>query len=301
MMKLKRYLKPYIGFALAAIVLMFCQAAVDLNLPNLMSDIVNVGIQQGGITEAAPKAVSAEGLQLMSAFMSEEDRALAQSQYVLAEQANMTADEWDRFVTDWPKVSDTDVYRQIPNLDDSTQAQLDSAFSRASYALMTVVKDLAEQSGQDIAAGDTDSKAMDMSKLGELVPVLAMLPQLPRWGGFGAALSVLPVLFFCLWLVVFYKENAANPILWAYGMEILAIAMCLLAVFRLSAYLFYRAKPRQTIFACMLALITSLATLTDSVSLGARAVLGGWGIGAAVMCWVIINNFVPPAPEEDTY
>ena len=80
-------------------------------------------------------------------------------------------------------------------------------------------------------------------------PVLAMLPQLPRWGGFGAALSVLPVLFFCLWLVVFYKENAANPILWAYGMEILAIAMCLLAVFRLSAYLFYRAKPRQTIFA----------------------------------------------------
>ena len=59
MMKLKRYLKPYIGFALAAIVLMFCQAAVDLNLPNLMSDIVNVGIQQGGITEAAPKAVSA--------------------------------------------------------------------------------------------------------------------------------------------------------------------------------------------------------------------------------------------------
>ena len=96
----------------------------------------------------------------------------------LAEQANMTADEWDRFVTDWPKVSDTDVYRQIPNLDDSTQAQLDSAFSRASYALMTVVKDLAEQSeGRDIATGDTDSKAMDMSKLGELVPMLAMLPQ----------------------------------------------------------------------------------------------------------------------------
>lgn len=55
---------------------MFCQAAVDLNLPNLMSDIVNVGIQQGGITEAAPKAVSAEGLQLMSAFMSEEDGLL---------------------------------------------------------------------------------------------------------------------------------------------------------------------------------------------------------------------------------
>ena len=33
MMKLKRYLKPYIGFALAAIVLMFCQAAWILICP----------------------------------------------------------------------------------------------------------------------------------------------------------------------------------------------------------------------------------------------------------------------------
>lgn len=132
-------------------------------------------------------------------------------------------------------------------------------------------------------------------------PVLAMMPQLPRWGGFGAALSVLPVLFFCLWLVVYYKDNAANPILWSYGMEILSIAMCLLAVFRLSAYLFYRANPRRAIFACMLALVTSLSSLTDGVSLGSRAVLGGWGIGAAVMCWIIIYNFLPPVPEEDTY
>ena len=177
MTKIFKQLARHWAACLAVAALLIVQAYCDLSLPDYTSKIVDVGIQQGGITEAAPKAVSAEGLQLMSAFMSEEDRALAQSKYVLAEQANMTADEWDRFVTDWPKVSDTDVYRQIPNLDDSTQAQLDGAFSRASYALMTVVKDLAEQSGQDIAAGDTDSKAMDMSKLGELVPMLSMLPQ----------------------------------------------------------------------------------------------------------------------------
>lgn len=32
---------------------------LELTLPNMMSDIVNVGIQQGGITEVAPKAISA--------------------------------------------------------------------------------------------------------------------------------------------------------------------------------------------------------------------------------------------------
>jgi hypothetical protein len=132
-------------------------------------------------------------------------------------------------------------------------------------------------------------------------PVLAVMPQLPKWGGFGAALSVIPVIFYSLWLVVYYKNNAANPILWSYGMEILAIAMCLLAAFRLSAYLFYRAKPRKAIFACMLALTASLATFTDSASIGLRAVVGGWGIGCAVMCWVLIRNFTPPEPEEEEY
>ena len=28
---------------------------LELTLPNMMSDIVNVGIQQGGITEVAPR------------------------------------------------------------------------------------------------------------------------------------------------------------------------------------------------------------------------------------------------------
>ena len=38
----------------------------------------------------------------------------------------------------------------------------------------------------------------------------------------GAALiPVAAALFFCLWLVVFYKENAVNPIFWEYGMDFL--------------------------------------------------------------------------------
>ena len=50
MLKLKRYLKPYIAMLLAAVVLLFGQAMLELTLPNYMSDIVNVGLQQGGKT-----------------------------------------------------------------------------------------------------------------------------------------------------------------------------------------------------------------------------------------------------------
>ena len=49
MLKLKKYLKPFIFPLIVAILLLFTQAVCDLNLPNYMSDIVNVGIQANGI------------------------------------------------------------------------------------------------------------------------------------------------------------------------------------------------------------------------------------------------------------
>ena len=49
MFKLRRYLKPFIFLIIAAIVLLFVQAICELNLPNFMSDIVNVGLLKNGI------------------------------------------------------------------------------------------------------------------------------------------------------------------------------------------------------------------------------------------------------------
>ncbi len=87
MLKLKRYLKPYWVLLVCAMVFLFGQAMLELTLPNMMSDIVNIGIQQGGITEVAPKAISADGMALMQAFMSEEDAATAMQQYARVEDA----------------------------------------------------------------------------------------------------------------------------------------------------------------------------------------------------------------------
>ena len=49
---LARYLKPFVGILLVCLVLLFGQAACDLSLPTLMSDMVNVGIQQSGFRSA---------------------------------------------------------------------------------------------------------------------------------------------------------------------------------------------------------------------------------------------------------
>ncbi len=49
MLRLTRFLKPYLLMVLLAIVLLFLQANADLALPDYLSRIVNVGIQQGGV------------------------------------------------------------------------------------------------------------------------------------------------------------------------------------------------------------------------------------------------------------
>ena len=76
MKKLAKYLKPYAAFLLAAVVLLFMQAICDLRLPDYMSDIVNVGIQQNGIQHASPDAISENGMTFMQTFMSEEEKSL---------------------------------------------------------------------------------------------------------------------------------------------------------------------------------------------------------------------------------
>lgn len=55
MFKLKKYLKPHIVAIILAILFLFGEAVCELVLPNLMSDIVNVGIQNTGVENASQK------------------------------------------------------------------------------------------------------------------------------------------------------------------------------------------------------------------------------------------------------
>ena len=49
MLNLLKHLKPFVGSMILAVALLFVQAICDLSLPDYMSDIVNVGIQQCGV------------------------------------------------------------------------------------------------------------------------------------------------------------------------------------------------------------------------------------------------------------
>lgn len=107
MLKLIRYLKPYTVFIIVAVALLFVQAMAELALPDYMSNIVNVGIQQGGIEDAIPEAISKEAFDNVSLFMSGEERQQVLSYYDLINKDSATYEE---NLKKYPLLESKDVY-----------------------------------------------------------------------------------------------------------------------------------------------------------------------------------------------
>ncbi len=61
--------------------LLFVQAWTELEIPVHTANIINVGIQQGGIEQAVPDVITEEELNALTALMTSEEKALAQSAY----------------------------------------------------------------------------------------------------------------------------------------------------------------------------------------------------------------------------
>lgn len=72
-MRILKLFKKHILALFAAIVLIVISCNADLALPTYMSDIVDVGVQQGGIASPVPDTIRAESLDDLELFMSTKD------------------------------------------------------------------------------------------------------------------------------------------------------------------------------------------------------------------------------------
>ena len=73
MKNLFKYAASYWKAMIAIVLILFIQAYCDLSLPAYTSDIVNVGIQQGGIEDEIPEQIAQEEMDKLLLFVSEED------------------------------------------------------------------------------------------------------------------------------------------------------------------------------------------------------------------------------------
>lgn len=167
---LKTYLKPFAALVLACILLLFGQAMCDLTLPNLMSDIVNTGIQLGGVDEAAPAVLNQQAVDLLALFMNDAEAGTFKNAYTPVEHGS---DEETKLAKTYENIKDVDA---VALSEDADVQAVGDAYGKAAYAFMTFLKDYGAQTGQAV---DTESGVQDMD-MRQLYAVIPMLQQMPK-------------------------------------------------------------------------------------------------------------------------
>ena len=226
-----KYLKPFAGTILVSLLILFGQAIGELSLPNLMSDIVNTGIQNGGVEQEAPEALPAEGFALMTLFMDEEDKETFQESYELIEGGSAEAEAYN---AEFPESQETDFY-VLDETDPEQLISLESIFSKASYSFVTFMQEMGGQQG-GTAAVDAESgfENVDLDQLYALVPQLQQLPQEAFTASMDVADAAEPMLYSqigILFTKLFYQDLGAdmdalqNQYIMTKGAQMLAIAV----------------------------------------------------------------------------
>ncbi|MBR9647128.1 ABC transporter ATP-binding protein [Clostridium tyrobutyricum] len=168
MLKLIKHLKPFIASIICAIILLFVQAGSDLALPDYVSNIVNVGIQQGGIENSVPQAIRSSEMNKLTLFVNKNDKVEIMKNYKLIDKSSS---DYNEYVKKYPKLKDEPIYA-LKNIDKSETDKMNPIIGKAFLSVSGVdnLKSTAKNgfinfNGQKIPA-NTDLFAM-FSKLPE--------------------------------------------------------------------------------------------------------------------------------------
>lgn len=157
MKKLMRYLKPFRLSILAVVVLLVIQAFSDLSLPQYTSDIVDVGIQQGGIEDTALEAVRVSTYQKMQYFMSSEDSEYLLKYYKYVGKDSSSESEYKEYIKDYPILESEDIY-VLDTKDKEVRKKISSIIAKPLF--ISAVLDGSISMGDDSGESGDDSDSM---------------------------------------------------------------------------------------------------------------------------------------------
>ena len=83
MLRMFKELKGSYRYVVLIVLLLLGQAYCDLSLPAYTSDIINVGVQQGGIADGVPERIREESMKQIFWFLDEKDQKEVKGQYQL--------------------------------------------------------------------------------------------------------------------------------------------------------------------------------------------------------------------------
>jgi ATP-binding cassette subfamily B protein len=154
------------------LVLLFAQANFDLALPDYLSQIINVGIQQSGVEHAAPEAIRQSQMERVLLFVDVDQQDDVLDAYTLVEEESATFDD---LLAEYP-AAEEDLY--IRNeLDEDRLAALEVQMAPALLAVVAIQQMM---DNPDAApAGEVPDLGFDPSQLPPGMTVFDVLAQLP--------------------------------------------------------------------------------------------------------------------------
>ncbi|MBP7040871.1 MAG: ABC transporter ATP-binding protein [Chloroflexi bacterium] len=174
MKRLLPYIKPYWPLILLALGLLYVMASTDLALPDYLSQIINIGIQQNGVDTPVPEVIRASSLENMALFQSEQDKAVIADAYHPVEPGSA---EYASLSERFPALGQEPVYALKP-LDASAAAALEQAMTKPLVILYGF--QMMEQNPQQAAALLSPELAERLKSLPQGANLLTLLTQLPE-------------------------------------------------------------------------------------------------------------------------
>ncbi len=142
MIKILKNLKDFKMEVFLIVGLLILQAYCDLSLPEYMSQIVDIGIQQGGIEWAAPEQMREETYENLSVFMTEEEQELMEQFYVLSEDS---------------------IYKRTTDKAEQLE-QIDEAMG-VPMVMVSYIEEASEGTGAQVQEIQTEAMDIDMDSL----------------------------------------------------------------------------------------------------------------------------------------
>lgn len=111
---------------------------------------------------------------------------------------------------------------------------------------------------------------------------------------------LMPAVNGCLWLMEFYRGNAANPVRWDYAPLLIAIVLGILFYLDWAGLSAGTFAPRRTLWLAAMTVIFSAVALMGDWDLGSALLLASQTIAALALLWSVPNNlrYPPELPVE---
>ncbi len=172
MVRIMKYMKPFLVMLLLAIVLLFIQADADLTLPDYMSRIVNVGIQQGGVEHAVPEALRQSTMDHLFLFLTPEEQGMIKSHYALVD---ASSPDYETYLERYPALGKEPIY-VLQDSDEVTIQQLEPVMSKG---LLVVFGLEMIKNNPEMAQKLMPQAKFDLSKLPPGADLFTLMQRMP--------------------------------------------------------------------------------------------------------------------------